>query len=625
MHTDGIWFKDDEGCTLILRGVNLGGSSKVPYSPNGATYRRENFFEYRQVSFVGRPFPISEADEHFSRLREWGLTFLRFLVTWEAVEHAGPEQYDEKYLDYLYDIIKKAGDYGLNVFVDPHQDVWSRWTGGDGAPGWTLEAVGMDPRKLSATGAAINHQEYGDPFPRMIWPSNYTKLGAATLFTLFFGGHDFAPGTKIEGVPVQEFLQGHYINAIKQIAMRLKDLSNVVGYDTLNEPGSGFIGIDDIGSQSRSLLRRGPSPTPFQAMLLGAGYPQEIDLYELGMSGLELKGSTVLNPDSITLWREGYDCIWKQNGIWTDEGGEPLLLRPGHFAEVNGEPVDFANDYLKPFILRYSKAIREVHPGAIIFLGGTPMGHGDLHWGPEDPTNVVNADHWYDGMTLMTKRFNPQFNLDLSSMKFVQGEEAVRKLFVRQVAEIKRKAKDKMGNIPTLIGEFGLPFDLDDKAAYEKGDFKIHVRALNAYYHAMDTNLLSCTIWNYTADNTNERGDMWNDEDLSIFSRDQQDNPNDIHSGGRGLEAIVRPYATKIAGEPLNMQFDPKTRVFKFEFHYDSNVGKPTEIYVPNYQYPKGYKVEIFHGSYIIDSETQTLRVESTSDQTTQRVTIGPI
>ena len=81
--TDGIYFKDEHNRRLLLRGVNLGGSSKVPY-PNGATYIREGFFEHRAVSFVGRPFPLEEADEHFRRLKAWGLTFLRFLVTWEA-------------------------------------------------------------------------------------------------------------------------------------------------------------------------------------------------------------------------------------------------------------------------------------------------------------------------------------------------------------------------------------------------------------------------------------------------------------------------------------------------------------------------------------------------------------
>ena len=112
--TDGTWFKDRHGRRLLLRGVNLGGSSKVPY-PDGATYKREGFFEHREVSFVGRPFPLDEVDEHFQRLKSWGLTCLRFLVTWEAIEHAGPGQYDNAYLDYLQVVVEKVGS--LRNFV----------------------------------------------------------------------------------------------------------------------------------------------------------------------------------------------------------------------------------------------------------------------------------------------------------------------------------------------------------------------------------------------------------------------------------------------------------------------------------------------------------------------------
>ncbi|KAG6817142.1 hypothetical protein H0H93_007455 [Arthromyces matolae] len=35
------------------------------------------------VTFVGRPFPLEEAPQHFARLRRWGLTFIHLLVTWE--------------------------------------------------------------------------------------------------------------------------------------------------------------------------------------------------------------------------------------------------------------------------------------------------------------------------------------------------------------------------------------------------------------------------------------------------------------------------------------------------------------------------------------------------------------
>ncbi len=621
--TNGIWFKDEQGRTLILRGANLGGSTKVPFTPSGATYRKDDFYNHRDVSFVGRPFPLEEADEHLSRLRAWGMTFLRFLITWEAVEHAGPGQYDQAYLDYIYAVIKKAGEYDIDVFIDPHQDVWSRWTGGDGAPGWTLEAVGMDLTKLHLTGAAITHQTHGDPFPRMIWPTNYSKLGAGTMFTLFFGGNDFAPATRIDGVPVQEYLQSHYINAVKQVALRLKDLPNVVGYDSLNEPGGGFIGVLDANEAGPGLLVMGATPTPFQAMLAGAGYPQEVNVMQMGFQGPEVLQTETLNPGGVRLWREGYECVWKQNGVWTDADGAPRLLRPDHFAhKPDGSPADVANDYIKPFIKRFAAEIRSVVPDTLLFLEGIPGG-AHPHWSAEDGAGAVNAGHWYDGITLITKQFNPDFTLDFSTGQLIQGPNVVADSFVKQLASIKASATEQMGGIPTLIGEFGIPFDLDDKSAYKSGDFSTHVKALDLYYDAMDANLLNCTIWNYTADNSNERGDLWNDEDLSIFSRDQQDG-DDIHSGGRGLDAIVRPYARKIAGEPLRMSFDLESKTFELEFRHDPAATGPTEIFVPDYQYPNGYTVEVSDGTHHMDTNAMTLCVMHSDSQPTHTVRIRP-
>jgi hypothetical protein len=124
---------------------------------------------------------------------------------------------------------------------------------------------------------------------------------------------------------------------------------------------------------------------------------------------------------------------------------------------------------------------------------------------------------------------------------------------------------------------------------------------------ALEDNLLCGTIWDYTADNTNEAKDKWNAQDYSIFSRDQQTDPTNIHSGGRALEAVVRPYAQKVAGEPLRMSFDITSRKFEFEFRHDPLVSAPTEIYIPDFQYPHGCTVTVSDGTYTLESGSQTL------------------
>ncbi len=614
IHIDGPHFKDEQGRTVILRGVNLGGSSKVPFTPNGATHLRERFFDHRDVSFVGRPFPLEEADEHFARLREWGLTFLRFLVTWEAIEHAGPGSYDQDYLDYVAAVIEKAHAYGIQVFIDPHQDVWSRFSGGDGAPGWTFEAVGMDITQFQETGAALVHQVHGDPFPRMIWPTNGTKLAAATMFTLFFGGNDFAPHLLVEGEPIQEYLQRHYFEAIKRLAIRLKSLPNVLGYDTMNEPLSGFIGCKDAGSHM-GFLKLGASPTPFQAMALGDGYPQQVELWEQRVSGAKLQGRQLLNAKGARVWQDGSECIWRQHGVWgLAEDKKPLLLRPDYFSVVNGRAVDFSQDYYRPFANRYAREIRSVIPDALIFIE-TEVGHPPPRWGTEDAPQIVYAPHWYDAYVLFMKQYTPFLGFDMLSSKLVIGPDRIRRSFAMQIGQFKQQAAQLLGGVPTLVGEIGIPFDLNNKKAYRTGDFRKQIKALDRSFCALEDALVNCTLWNYTADNTNARGDQWNAEDLSIFSRDQQSNPADIHSGGRALQAAVRPYARAVAGEPLRMAFERERKVFEFAFRHDPAIDAPTELFVPRYQYPHGYTVEVSDGTYELLSEQQLLLYRHTSSQ----------
>lgn len=603
---DGPWFKDEAGRILLLRGVNLGGSSKVPMTPNGATYLKDDFFDHRHISFTGRPFPLEEADEHFTRLKTWGLTFLRFLVTWEAIEHEGPGIYDREYLNFLRAVIEKACEHGISVFIDSHQDVWSRFSGGDGAPGWTFEMAGMDIMRFHQTGTAFLHQIHGDPLPQMIWPTNASKLAAATMFTLFFGGNDFAPKTKVNGEPIQEFLQRHYINAIKKVVKTLNGLPNVIGYDAINEPGEGFIGMIDL-TKIQTIVEKGAIPTPLQAMALGTGIPQEVGVWTIGFLGPRQVERKILNPAGERAWLDGFDCIWKQHGVWeADDQGKPCLLHPDYFARVNGREVDFNRDYYVPFLNRFAKEIRTIQPDAILFVEHGIRSQAPK-WSANDASNIVYAPHWYDGVVLIMKSFNSFLNYDRDLNKLVFGSGNIRRSFARQMRNKKEHAEQQMGNAPVLLGEVGIAFDLDNKKAYRIGDFNRQVRALDRTLQAMDENLLSYTLWNYTADNTNERGDLWNDEDLSIFSRDQQDKPEIIHSGGRALEALIRPYPLATAGKPLQISFDIKKKDFTYRFRHDTTITEPTIIFLPNFQYPQGCQVIVSDGTYEINREEQTL------------------
>jgi hypothetical protein len=148
------------------------------------------------------------------------------------------------------------------------------------------------------------------------------------------------------------------------------------------------------------------------------------------------------------------------------------------------------------------------------------------------------------------------------------------------------------------------------------------VKAFDRTWRAMEANLLSGTLWNYTADNTNAHGDLWNDEDLSIFSRDQQDNPGDIHSGGRALAAVVRPYPQATAGEPLSLAFDYRGGEFVFTFRHDPVVTAPSEIFLPALQYTRGCVIEVSDGDYDYQPEAQVMVYWHSPERETHRIRV---
>jgi hypothetical protein len=133
----GEWFRERGfGRVVMIRAINLSGESKRPAGCLSQTDCLN--LDTEDVTFIGRPFPLSTAEEvhaakvHLARIRSWGFNALRFIVSWEAIEGRGPRMYDHEYLNYVRSVVKLCGTFGLGVIIDFHQDVWSRFTGGDG-------------------------------------------------------------------------------------------------------------------------------------------------------------------------------------------------------------------------------------------------------------------------------------------------------------------------------------------------------------------------------------------------------------------------------------------------------------------------------------------------------------
>jgi len=620
LRTEDGNFIDENNRVVILRGINVSGDCKFPLTPDEPTWKPTDFSSHREVSFVGRPFPLEDADFHFTRLAEAGFNCLRMLVTWEAIEHAGPDQFDTAFLDYFEEICRLAGEYGFYIFIDFHQDVWSRMTGGDGAPGWLFEKVGMDFTRFPAAGQAYLMQhdyDFSDPrkrqqdnYPTMAWPRNFNLAPNKIMWTLFFAGNDFAPDFLIDGVKAQDYLQGHFIKCQVEVAKRLKKMPHVLGFDIINEPNMGFVGAPM--SYFNPDVQMGHAFSPIDSLYSANGKTIVVPWYSFVWRKLRLAKTKIrtVHPDKVSIWMDGrQDPFYGR--AWEDRDGKAVILKEDFFQEVNGRTVNYDRDHYAPLINRTAKALREIKPDWLIFAGKDAVDNamGSKVAG-EFPERTVYASHWYDSATLFTKRFLP-FSLDGTKGKLIFGYKKIQQMYIEQLGRYQRVASGIHKDTPAIIGEFGVPFDLNGARAYKKwagGDrsskpWRSHIKALDLIYNAFDALFLSGTVWIYVANNQNDLviGDGWNQEDLSLFSLNQPE--------GRAREGWLRPYAGHIAGKPGQMKFDLQSKTFILR--YKGWVDGITQVFVPDFQYPRGYNWDIQGGEVSRAKDKQTIEIRA--------------
>lgn len=375
--------------------------------------------------------------------------------------------------------------------------------------------------------------------------------------TLFFAGKKYAPKCIIDDQNIQDYLTSHYLDAYRELGKAIKEAGDlydvcVIGWDSFNEPNHGLVGLEDVTIQPpTNLCKIGPMPTAFEAMKLGMGIPTDVESWKFGSLGAKKEGLVHIDPEGKKAWLEpaadveysakyGWkrssswkagECIWAQHGVWSTDTQEPGDRH--YFSRVRNED-EFGNDYWKPHMIKWGKMVREVHPEAILFLVPPvfeiPPTFMDQEGKDLLKQRAVLSTHFYDGLTLITKHWN-WFNADAVGLlrgKYATlplairvGEPAIRKCMRDQLGYLRDDTFGSMGRYPTMMGEIGIPFDLDKKQAYSTGDYKNQSHALDASLNACDgINLMNYTMWVYNTENTHQWGENWNGEDLSVWSLD---------------------------------------------------------------------------------------------------------
>ena len=365
-----------------------------------------------------------------------------------------------------------------------------------------------------------------------------------------------------------------------------------------------------------------PGWSPLDGLLVSRGVARSIPVLDFDRETKTVvhKRDRTINPGRVSIWADDRSDPFEHAGAWKlNKDGTFDVLRDDFFQRVGDRKVNFIEDYMGPFFARVAENIREINPDWILFAELDPLsGFFGPGFPADTPPNTVNAGHWYDVVTLSTKTFNPNFSLGAMTGEVAEAAEHLQARYEHQLGKIARMSETVNGGAPTLIGECGIPFDLNGAEAYrafKAGDrsdtpWTPHIIALDLMYNALDTLLINSTQWNYTASNRNDLaiGDGWNQEDLSIFSRDQQTNPADINSGGRALAGFVRPYAMATQGIPRKMKFDRVTGLFDYTFDADPAAARATEIFVPRLQYPRGCEIEVIGGVAELDTRPPARR-----------------
>ena len=258
----------------------------------------------------------------------------------------------------------------------------------------------------------------------------------------------------------------------------------------------------------------GAAWTPLDALAVLQGKPRQLPnmVISLLRLGVVQKGTRVANPNGIRVWQAGRHDPFEAAGAYEQAGDDVIALRENFFQHHKGEAVDFSNDHLAPFYERAAANLRAIRPDWLIFAEPDLLADPAHSFPTRLPVNTVNAGHCYEVSTLVLKRVLEPIGINLMHGRVLLGPRRIEADYRRELSQVRRCSDRVNGGCPTLIGEFGIPFDLREGHAYRAfaagnhgaRPWRSHVRALQRMYNALDALGLSAMLWNYTASNRND-------------------------------------------------------------------------------------------------------------------------
>ena len=256
----------------------------------------------------GNKFGYKIDDEFLSQMVGNGLNILRLGTTWSMLEPK-PGKYNDEYLDDILRIFDLCEKYGVYVFLDMHQDLYSAKCYGDGAPEWATITDKYEPKPV-----------------KLIWAEGYFwRKATHRAFDNFWNN------TEYQG----KGLQDYFADLWKHVAEKFANHPALFGFDMFNEPF--------LGSDGRKLFKK------FVATIL------KTIVFDKRIKTTRLIGD-VLNKEKR-----------KQMKFLNKITGEVL----SDIARTAGAKYieKFDTEKYSPFVNKISTAIREVTDRGIIIMG----------------------------------------------------------------------------------------------------------------------------------------------------------------------------------------------------------------------------------------------------------------